>query len=93
MFHRVITTFRRTGDASTFVAACPPDTCISSLDRREPAEEEKKGTEEQISNTSPSVTAGPGTGSGSASNGTPVRGGVNEYEDLQEALEQSMIMA
>ena len=26
MFHRTITTFRRTGDASTFVASCPPDT-------------------------------------------------------------------
>ena len=84
MFHRVITTFRRTGDASTFVVACPPDTCISSPDRRRPAEEEKKGTEEQISNTSPSVTlvAGPGTGSGSASNGTPVRGDANEFNEF-----------
>jgi hypothetical protein len=40
MFHRVITNFRRTGDASTFAATCPPDTCISSPDRRGPAEEE-----------------------------------------------------
>jgi hypothetical protein len=93
MFHRTITTFRRTGDASTFCATCPPDTCISTPDRR--AEEVKQGTEEQISNTSPSVTsvAGPGTGSASASNGTPMRGEAAEFADLQEALEQSLIMS
>ena len=75
MFHRVITSFRRTGDRSNFVDVCPPNTCIHSAERVRPAEE-AKGTEEQISNTSPSVTsvAGPGTSSGSVPNTTPVRG-------------------
>ena len=87
MFHRVITSFRRTGDRSNFVDVCPPNTCIHSTERARPAEE-VKGTEEQISNTSPSVTsvAGPGTGSGSVPNTTPVRGDL-EFTGLQEALE------
>ena len=88
MFHRVMTTYRRTGDRSNFVDVCPPNTCIHSSDRARPAEE-VKGTEEQISNTSPSVTsvAGPGTGSGSVTNTTPVRGDLGEFVGLQEALE------
>ena len=88
MFHRVMTTYRRTGDRSNFVDVCPPNTCIHSSDRARPAEE-VKGTEEQISNTSPSVTsvAGPGTGSGSVPNTTPVRGDLGEFVGLQEALE------
>ena len=82
MFHRVITTFRRTGDRSNFVDVCPPNTCIHVPDRARPAEE-VKGTEEQISNTSPSVASG----AGSASNGTPVRNDASEFIGLQEAIE------
>ena len=62
--------------------ACPPNTCIHSSDRARPAEE-VKGTEEQISNTSPSVASGAGL----ASNGTPVRNDASEFIGLQEAIE------
>jgi len=78
-FHQFITDFRRTGNQQPPAEArvCPPQACINSYDprdRRRPAEEEK-GTNEQVSNTSPSVTSvsGPGTGAGTSQNGTPVQ--------------------